>query len=358
MTKILLIEDNKDVCENTADILELSNYEVATAENGKVGIEKVKTVKPDLILCDIMMPVMDGYEVLEELSKEVETARIPFIFLTAKVDKSDFRKGMNLGADDYLTKPFEEHELLEAVTSRLKKADFLRKEFPKNLEGIHEFLQDASRYLNLEHITITRDYLPKNYNKKELIFREGDAAHALYFVENGTVKTYKSMESGKEFVTSLYKAGDFIGQLSLLNPKGVYLESAMAIENTEAYGIPKSNFIHLLYENKEVAHKFMDIISNNLIEVQEQLVNMAYSSVRQRVAKALLDLHKKGIIKDFPEEGIDIPREDFAGMIGTATETAIRTLSEFKEEGLITMGHAKRIILLNKEELQHIVDFK
>ncbi len=358
MTKILLIEDNKDVCENTADILELSNYEVATAANGKVGIDKVREIKPDLILCDIMMPVMDGYEVLEELSKNHETAKIPFIFLTAKVDKSDLRKGMNLGADDYLTKPFEEHELLEAISSRLKKADFLRKEFSKNIEGIHEFLQDATHYLNLEHITITRDYYPKKYNKKDLIFREGDAAHTLYFLERGTVKTYKSMESGKEFVTSLHKAGDFIGQLSLLNPKGTYLESAMAIENTEAYGIPKSNFIHLLYENKEVAHKFMDIISSNLIEVQEQLVNMAYSSVRQRVAKALLDLYRKGIIKDFPDEGIDIPREDFAGMIGTATETAIRALSEFKEEGLITMGYAKRIILLDKEALQLIVDFK
>ncbi|WP_297765309.1 response regulator [uncultured Muriicola sp.] len=354
MKKILLIEDNKDVCENTADILELSNYEVATAENGRVGVDKVRTFKPDLILCDIMMPVMDGYEVIEELSKDNETASIPFIFLTAKADKSDFRKGMNLGADDYLTKPFEEHELLEAVTSRLKKSDFLRKEFSKNIEGIHEFLQDAASYLNLEHIS--REYRPKKYDKKEFVFREGDGAHTLYFIESGTVKTYKTMESGKEFVTGIHKAGDFMGQLSLLNPNGTYLETAMAIENTEAYGIPKSAFIHLLYENKEVAHKFIDIISNSLIEVQEQLVNMAYSSVRQRVAKNLLDMFYKGIIKDFPNEGIDIPREDFAGMIGTATETAIRTLSEFKEEGLIKMGYAKRIILLDKEALQHIVD--
>ncbi len=355
MKKILLIEDNKDVCENTADILELSNYEVAMAENGKVGIDMARTFHPDLILCDIMMPVLDGYEVLEELSKGNETASIPFIFLTAKADKSDFRKGMNLGADDYLTKPFEEHELLEAVNSRLKKSDFLRKEFSKNIEGIHEFFQDAASYLNLEHIT--REFRPKEYGKKEYLFMEGDGAHTLYFVESGTVKTYRSIESGKEFVTGIHKAGDFMGQLSLLNPKGTYLETAMAIENTEAYGIPKSNFIHLLYENKEVAHKFIDIISNNLIEVQEQLVNMAYSSVRQRVARALLHLYKKGIIKDFPNEGIDIPREDFAGMIGTATETAIRSLSEFREEGLITMGHAKRIIILDRKALKNIAEY-
>ncbi|MGI9552351.1 MAG: cyclic nucleotide-binding domain-containing protein, partial [Aurantibacter sp.] len=266
------------------------------------------------------------------------------------------RRGMNLGADDYLTKPFEEHELLEAVASRLKKSDFLRKEFSKNIEGIHEFLHDASHYLNLE--TISRDYRPKTYKKKDFIFMEGDGSHTLYFIESGTVKTYKSTESGKEFVTGIHKAGDFIGQLSLLNPDGIYLETATVLEDSEIYGLPKADFTHLLYDHKEVSRKFMDIISSNLIEAQEQLVDMAYSSVRRRVAKALLSLHEKGFIKDAANLGIDIPREDFAGMIGTATETAIRTLSDFKEEGLIKMGQARRIVLLNKEELQHIVDFK
>ncbi|WP_422080994.1 response regulator [Ulvibacterium sp.] len=355
MKKVLLIEDNKDVRENTADILELSNYTVTTAENGKIGIEKAKTFHPDIILCDIMMPVMDGYQVLDALGEKADMASIPFIFLTAKSEKADLRKGMNLGADDYLTKPFEEHELLDAIACRLKKNDFLRKEFSKNIQGIHEFFQDASYYLNLEYIT--KEYRPKSYKKRDFVFREGDHAHDLYFVESGTVKTYKSTESGKEFVTGINKSGDFMGQLSLLGHQGTYLESAMVLHDAELYAIPKTDFIHLLYDNKEVSRKFMDIISNNLIEVQEQLLNMAYTSVRQRVAMALLSLYKKGIIKDAPHEGIDIPREDFAGMIGTATETAIRTLSEFREEGLIAMGHARRIILLNKEKLRYIVDF-
>lgn len=354
MKKILLIEDNQDVRENTADILKLHDYKVVTAENGQIGIEMAKQNLPDLILCDIMMPVKDGYDVLEELSHTEETMGIPFIFLTAKSERTDFRKGMNLGADDYLTKPFEEHELLEAIETRLKKNDFLRKEFSKNIEGINEFFHDAYSYLNLEHIE--KEYRPRSFEKKDFIFREGDGAHTLYFIESGTVKTYKSTESGKEFVTGIHKTGDFIGQLSLMNPKGTYLETAMAIDNTEVYAIPKSDFTHLINDNRDVSHKFMDIISNNLIEVQDQLVNMAYSTVRQRVAKALLSLHKKGIIKDSYYEGLDIPREDFAGIIGTATETAIRTLSEFKEEGLITMGHARRIILLDKEELQNIAD--
>jgi len=356
MKKVLIIEDNEDVRENTADILELAEYEVEMASDGEKGIAKTKQFKPDIIICDVMMPHMDGYTVLRTLSEDHAMASIPFIFLTAKSEKSDFRKGMNLGADDYLTKPFEEHELLEAVACRLQKSDFLRKEFSKNIEGINQFFEEASDYLNID--CISRDYRPKSYDKKDFVFMEGDAAHTLYFIESGTVKTYKSTETGKEFITGIHKAGDFMGQLSLMNHNETYLETATVLEAAEIYSIAKSDFIDLLYQNKEVSHKFMDLISNNLAEIQQQMVDMAYSTVRQRVAKALLNLYKKGIIKDAPNEGIDISRDDFAGLIGTATETAIRTLSDFKEEGLIAMGKARRIILLDKEELLHVAEFR
>ena len=111
MKKILLIEDNPDVRENTSEILSLANYKVTVAENGKIGVELAQQDRPDLIICDIMMPELDGYGVLHILSKKPETANIPFIFLTAKTEKGDIRKGMNLGADDYLTKPFDDTEL-------------------------------------------------------------------------------------------------------------------------------------------------------------------------------------------------------------------------------------------------------
>ena len=129
MKKILLIEDNLEMRENTAEILELANYEVVTAENGKVGVEKAKAELPDLIICDIMMPELDGYGVLYYLGKDPKTAAIPFIFLTAKAELSEMRKGMNLGADDYLTKPYEEMELLNAIESRIKKSDAVKKEY-------------------------------------------------------------------------------------------------------------------------------------------------------------------------------------------------------------------------------------
>ncbi len=119
--KILIIEDEGDIRDNIRILLELENYETAVAINGKEGIRKAKEFLPDLIICDIMMPGIDGYEVLDELSRNKRTSLIPFIFLTAKVELNDLRKGMSLGADDYIFKPFNTSELLQAIRTRLNK---------------------------------------------------------------------------------------------------------------------------------------------------------------------------------------------------------------------------------------------
>ncbi len=351
----MVIEDNQDVRENTADILELANYEVQTAEDGLAGMEKIALFRPDIIICDIMMPGLNGFSVLQRLSEDPANAGIPFIFLTAKTSRTDMRKGMNLGADDYLTKPFEEEELLEAISCRLKKNEFLKKEIAKNLGGLSTFFEDASEYIDLEGLS--KDHAVKKYEKKETVFRAGDTAHSLFFIESGSIKTFKSTESGKELVTGIFGAGDFIGQLSLLNSKATYIENATVLEDAELCAIPKEDFTKLLYGSPVVSKKFIGMISNNLVHLQEQLVDMAFASVRQRSAKALLELHGKGIVQEKPNSGMGISREDFAGIIGTATETAIRTLSDFKDEGLITTDHGRRIILLNKEGLQCIADF-
>ena len=123
MSKILLIEDNLEVRENTAEILELARYSVVTAENGKVGVELALQEKPDLIICDIMMPVLDGYGVLHMLSKNPETSTIPFIFLTAKSMKDDKLTGFSAGADDYLTKPFSMEELLARINAIMRRVE-------------------------------------------------------------------------------------------------------------------------------------------------------------------------------------------------------------------------------------------
>jgi len=119
MSKILIIEDQPQMRKNLVTILEMENFHVASAENGRRGIELIQTEKPDLIICDVMMPDVDGHAVLRSLRAAASTATIPFIFLTAKGDKADFRTGMNLGADDYLTKPVSSVDLLAAVKTRL-----------------------------------------------------------------------------------------------------------------------------------------------------------------------------------------------------------------------------------------------
>jgi CRP-like cAMP-binding protein len=347
MKKILLIEDNHDVRENIAEILELANYNVITASNGKEGVDKALHEDPDLIICDIMMPELDGYGVLHILSKNKLTAQIPFIFLTAKSEKVDFRKGMNMGADDYLTKPFEDTELLDAIESRLKKREIINTDYAQTYDGINEFITDARAMAKLQDLS--NDRKKREYSKKSEIFRKGDLPNYLFFVLDGKIKEYKTNEEGKELITGIYGKGDFFGYEALLE-NSEYHESASAIENSELALIPKKDFFSLLYSNRDVANKFIELLSNKVSEKEERLLNLAYNSVRQRTAESLLTLYKK--YDQRPE--INISRDDLAHMVGTATESVIRVLSDFKEENVIEI-HAGKIKVNHPDKLNQIV---
>jgi DNA-binding NarL/FixJ family response regulator len=136
MRKILVIEDEPEMRRNLTTILRLEQFQPLPAENGEAGVELAKREKPDLIVCDVMMPKLDGYGVIAALRADDETAGIPFIFLTAKGEKPDIRAGMNLGADDYLTKPVAKADLLAAIRSRLERAaQQTRPEFKPNFES-------------------------------------------------------------------------------------------------------------------------------------------------------------------------------------------------------------------------------
>ena len=123
MKKILVIEDEPDMRRNISALLRYYEYEPIVADNGRAGIEVARRESPDLILCDVMMPEMDGYGVLQALQTDVQLARIPFVFLTAKGEKDDLRSGMNLGADDYLTKPVANADLVRAIETRLRRSE-------------------------------------------------------------------------------------------------------------------------------------------------------------------------------------------------------------------------------------------
>jgi len=129
MTKILVVEDNEDVREEIVDILRFEGYDVRDAENGRLGVELVKSWGPDLIVCDLMMPELDGYQTLEAVRAHPAAAITPFLCLTARGERRDMRKAMELGADDYLTKPFTAGELLAALRAALSKRT--RKPAPK-----------------------------------------------------------------------------------------------------------------------------------------------------------------------------------------------------------------------------------
>ena len=203
MKRILLIEDNENVRENTAEILELAGYEMETAENGKVGAEKAIKGDFDLIICDIMMPELDGYGVLHILNKNPKTSSIPFIFLTAKAEQSDFRKGMNLGADDYLTKPFDETELMNAIELRLSKSEKLNATVSKpEQNSIQTFMDEVSQILSFDELISDRN--TRLYKKKDTIYREGEYPHALYYIKSGKVKLSRISDYGKEFQSLLY----------------------------------------------------------------------------------------------------------------------------------------------------------
>ncbi|WP_318312795.1 response regulator [Flagellimonas crocea] len=348
MKKILLVEDDTSLRENVAELLELSGFEVSSASNGKLAVEMAMKEHPDLVLCDIMMPEMDGYGVLEQLSTNEKTRHIPFIFVSAKTEKQDIRRGMNLGADDYLTKPFEEEELLTAIECRLAKAEqmeALRKERSKNGGGDQEIrsLNELKNFFD-DHGRLF------SFKKDEIIYQKGDHSNMIYLILKGIVKSCSLDEEGKELITSIYSEDDFLGFTSLTD-RLPYQEYAMALEEVELAGISKEKVKGILEDNKSVTLELMDVIAGDLTSIKMQLLQMAYSSVRKKTAQTLL-LFCKAINRDKPEY-LKIARSDLAGVAGIATESLIRTLSDFKQEGLIAIEN-RNIMVLNKEALGQV----
>ena len=273
---------------------------------------------------------MDGYAVLEALSQNEVTRTIPFIFLSAKTERQDERKGMELGADDYLTKPFEEIELIGAIESRIakmailrdldeeSKTDALGKEQVSNLNELKNFIYDNG--------------MDFEYALGDAIYREGDNSNTVYLVLTGVVKTHKLDEQGKELITGIHRPDDFFG-LTNFTRNIPYPEYATAMEDTRCAGVNKTILKEVLQHNPDLVMELMQLMSESLTEAREQLLQMAYGSVRKKTANTLLRFADK--LQSNYKGPIHILRSDLAGVAGMATETLIRTLSSFKKEGLI-----------------------
>jgi CRP-like cAMP-binding protein len=304
------------------------------------------------ILTDAEMPELDGYSVAHILNNSPDTASIPFIFLTAKADISDFRKGMSLGADDYITKPFDDVELLKVIELRLKKNELLKTTFENKPQDIQTFFSKARELKEFRKLSENRPV--RMFKKKDILFMEGQIPNDLYFIEQGKVKTYKVNYEGKELITGIYDEGDFVGYVPLLEDKP-YNENAIVLEDLKVSLIPKSDFLMLIYSSKDVARKFISMLSNNLEEMEKRLLDLAYQSIRQRVATALLKMNDN--IRKIRSDGIiSVARKDMANIVGTALESLNRTLSDFKDEGLIEMS-GKGLRILNQQKLERLLRF-
>ncbi|MFL2582237.1 MAG: response regulator transcription factor [Flavobacteriales bacterium] len=148
MSKVLIIEDEKNIRETIKEILELNDYEIAIAENGLIGIAKALQFKPDLIVCDVMMPEMDGFDTLKNIRAINEISNTPFVFLTAKTETRDFREGMNSGADDFLNKPFNTQELLEVIQLRISKSNQAKELFVQEINNLKEEVENLQNSIN------------------------------------------------------------------------------------------------------------------------------------------------------------------------------------------------------------------
>lgn len=344
--KILLIEDNQEMADNIAGILELAHYQVLTAYNGRDGVAMAQEHHPNLIICDIMMPDLDGYGVLHIINKDPDISGTPFIFLTAKSEHADIRAGMNLGADDYITKPFDGFDLLKVIEIRLKKSELLKSSFT----DVNSFISQARELQEFKKLSDNRP--TRLFRKKEFLFMEGQHPTDLFYIISGEVKTYKLNYDGKELITGIHQAGDFVGYVSLLEDKP-HKENAEVIEAAEISIISKQDFLTLIYSNKDIAKRFIKMLANNLLEAENRLLDLAYQSVRQRVARALLNFDEQYIVSH-KKNAITIPRKVISSIIGTATESLNRTLADFKEEGLIEIKN-EGIKILQKQKMEHLL---
>lgn len=309
MTKILIIEDETGVRENLLELLEAENFEAIEAENGKIGIQKAISEVPDLILCDLMMPEVDGYSVLITLREEPVTATIPFIFLTAKAGKANFRQGMDLGADDYITKPFTRAELLSAILSRLSKHALLRKYFTAK----NDIQIDPG--IKIIEASLRRALESKSQSEFEIFYKpivntsEKIVAAESFFVWN-------SPEMGVVQADELITLAESI---NLMIPLGAYFIERICkqIQTWKELGYTELpiavNVSGQEFHHPNFISTIQEAINNHLIESSKLQIEVSENVVMQDLNNSIAVMHK------LHELGIEITIDDF----GTGSSSLI-----------------------------------
>ena len=339
---ILVIEDNEEVRENLAEILELYGYHVRQAANGIEGVKQAVEHLPDIILCDVMMPELDGYGVLNLLNENERTAGTPFVFITARTETEDIRRGMMLGADDYITKPFYKDELLEVIQVRLRRAEQRKGGAEKPQQNVAH-LSDPERGADRLKEAFTENGRSQVFNRHQIINREGDRAHFIYLIEAGHVHLSRAHEYGRDYVIAELGPGEIFGVPTILEGTPLHYSAKAITDDTKLVLLPAANLLKLINSDRQITEALMHLMAGKVVEHGERLANQAYDSVRRRTALVLCDLHQK-----YAGEPIELSREELAQMVGSTKESVIRSLSDFKKDGLLrTEG---RVIIISKAE--------
>lgn len=344
MPKILVIEDNADVRDNVVEILTLAGYDATSAGDGKAGVACAVADPPDLIFCDIMMPNLDGFGVLKILAARVETSGVPFVFLTAKSEQEDLRRGMNLGADDYVTKPFYKDELLRVLEIRLRKnaqrapVGTVLGEWPGFRSAVT--LQYAMSELMAGSSS-------RSYRRGEAVYREGERVRDVFTLGSGFAKHQRSTDFGKTLIIYVFRAGDLFGYPEMI-ADSTYAHDTIALTDIEVDSVPAQLVKERLSEDARVADLFLGALSSGLLDADERMVNLAYLSVRKRSAITLL--RAADVFGDAPWP---MSREELSQWAGTAKETFIRNLTDFRDSGYVRID-ADRVTILDERQLRQV----
>jgi len=328
MKRILIIENNVNLLSSYKEILKKAGFNVIIALYGDTGINEAITKMPDLILCNTLVPYVDGFGVLAVLSKNPATAHIPFIFVSPTSKLANLRKAMDMGADDFIMHPFRNNELIKSVEARFNKS--------KLRAHANEALIDMpdSAFINEKGIEqLQETILQSNFRrikKKQALYYEGDYNQGIYFLKEGCIKTFKINSDGRELITNIYNSNSFIG-LDYLMIDGPLCENAEAIECCSIYFITKKTILDLLKTDIKLNHYIIKWLSNDLAHKKDRLLELAYESVRKRLSKVIIQLNKDS----FPINKVEISRDELAGLAGVASETVSRILTDFKQLGLI-----------------------
>ena len=333
----MIIEDDKTARESIVDILQMENYEVFSADNGKTGLEILKQINPDLILCDIAMPKMNGYEVYKEIQEDDNLSIIPFIYLTARAEKEDIKFGLRLGVDDYITKPLNFDELLSTISRRLKKRDRIVKEteekyktiFENSVTGIFIYSEQSTiSYANLKFLDIS-EY--DDYSQIDVInlFDKEEQKEALSKLNSCLLGTTKNVIMNTKIITKTK------------NVKPVQLYASHTVKD----GI--DSVIAIIQESDSTNN--FDIIKNNNQINKIALIVANKDSVRTMVIKSMLASEIIDIIemkdelnsiKSLEQDEYDliISDIDMISTDGTSLVKEIRKIQIYKNTPVITFS--------------------